>query len=104
MQDLEEGAHRLLNALFISALNCGAQTHALADFLITIGVTELVMKGLGQVVGDEAIMPRQILTAVLRHLPTRHIAGQAVHHSQVKLRRQRLEQIVLRRIDELFDR
>ena len=96
MQDLEEGAQRLLDALFIPALDRVAQTHALADFLIAIGVTELVMKGFGQVVGDEPVVVRQIFTAVLRHLPARHIAGKAVHHRQVKLRRQRLEEVILR--------
>src|SRR6266576_2409788 len=96
MQDLQEGTQRLLDALFISAFHRAAQTHALADFLVAIGVTELIMKGLGQVVGDEPVVIRQVLTAVLWHLPTRQIAGQPVHHSQVKLWWQRLEQVILR--------
>jgi len=51
MQDFEEGAQCLLDALFISTFHGVAQTHALADFFVAIGVTELIMKGFGQVVG-----------------------------------------------------
>src|SRR3954451_19215483 len=52
IQDLEEGAHRLLNALLVAVLHGAPDIQALAD-LITIVVLELVMEHLGQVGGDQ---------------------------------------------------
>ena len=49
VQNLQEGAHRLLDTFFISTFHRFAQTKALIDFFIAIGVAELVMKGFCQV-------------------------------------------------------
>ena len=79
------------------------EVDALADLLVAVGVLELVVEGLGQVVGDEAVVVGQKFAAVLRHLPARQVAGKAIHDRQVELVGQRQEQIVLRGVDELFD-
>jgi len=51
------------------------------------------MEGFGQVVSDQAIVVGKKCAAVFWHLPARNIAGEAVHHRQVELRRQRQEEI-----------
>ncbi len=104
MQDLQEGADRLLDALLVAPLDGLAQANALADLLVAVGVLELVVERLGQVVGDEPVAARQEFAAVLRHLPAREVAGEAVHDRQVELRRQRQEQVVFGRVDDLLDR
>jgi hypothetical protein len=104
VQDLQEGADRLLDALLVAALDGLAQADALADLLVAVAVLELVVECLGQVVGDEAVAVGQELAAVLRHLPAGQVAGEAVHDRQVELGRQRLEQVVLGGVDHLLDR
>ena len=61
------------------------ELHALADLLVAIGVLELIVEGLGQIVGDEPETISQKCAAVLRHLPAREIAGEAVHDRQIEL-------------------
>ena len=60
------------------------------------------MEGLGQVVGNEAIVARQELAAVLRHLPAWDVSREAVHHCQVELGWERLEQVILIRVHDLL--
>ncbi len=85
VQDLQQGADRLLDALFVAALDRAAEADALVDLLVPVGVLELVVEGLSQVVGDEPVVLGQELAAVLGHLPARQVAGEAVHDRQVEL-------------------
>lgn len=48
--------------------------------LIAVGMLELVVEGLFQVVRDEPIAVRQKLIAVLWHFPARVIGSETVHH------------------------
>lgn len=95
MQNLEEGAHRFLDALLVTPFHVRAQADALGDFFIAVGMSEHVVEGFGQVIGDEAVIICQEIAAVLGHLPARQVAGKAIHNRQVKFFGQRDEQIVI---------
>ena len=103
VENLQEGADRLLDALFVAAFDRRAQADAPVDLLVPVRVRELMVERLGQVVGDETVVAGQVLAAVLEHLPARQVAGEAVHDRQVELLRQGQEQVVLGRVDELLD-
>ena len=62
------------------------------------------MERLGEIVGDEAEAIGEKRAAVLRHLPAGQIASETVHYGQIKLRRQRKEEIIFGRVDDLLDR
>jgi hypothetical protein len=63
----------------------GVTVGKFADLLVTVRVLELVVERLGQIVGDQPIATGQECVAILGHLPARKVAGEAVHHRQVKL-------------------
>ena len=96
VKHLQECAHGLLDALLITPLDCGSQANSLCDLLVAVGVGELIMKCFSQVVSDESVVDRQVLGAVLRHLPSWQETGETVHDCQVKLLGKRHEQIVFR--------
>ena len=104
VQHLQERADGLLDAFFVAPLNGLAKSNALADFLVSVRVLELVVKGLCQVVGDEAVVTGQEIAAVLRHFPAWNVRGEPVHHRQVEFWRQGLKQIMLIRVHDLLHR
>ena len=85
MEDLEERAEGLLDALLVPAFDGTAQPQVFADLLVTVRVLDLVVERLGQIVGDQPIATGQVRVAVLGHLPTRKVASEAVHYRQVEL-------------------
>ena len=84
MQDFEECADRFFNALFVTSLGGSTKANSFRYLFIAIAVRELVVKGLGQVIGNEAIITCQILTAILGHFPARQIARKAIQHCQIE--------------------
>jgi len=95
VKNLQERADGLFDALLVAPFDGLAESNALADLLIPVGVLELVVKSLRQVIGDEPVVVGQELAAVLGHLPTWDVRSKAVHHGQVELWRQGLKEIVL---------
>src|SRR5690606_28265047 len=94
VKDLQEGTYGLFDALFVASLYGFTQLDALAHFLVAVGVLELIVKGLGEVIRDKAVAVGEVLATVLRHFPAGQIAGKAVLYCQVKLFGQGLEQVV----------
>ncbi len=56
---------------------------------------KLVVKGLGKIIGDEAVVYGEILATILHHLPPGQVASEAIHDCEVKFFGQRYKQIVL---------
>jgi hypothetical protein len=65
-----------------------------------IGLPGHVMKGLGQVLDDEAVMAGEVFVFVDRDLPARHERVEAIENRQVEDRMKRLEERLGRGIDE----
>jgi hypothetical protein len=65
VQNLQEGKDRFLDAFLVAPLNGFTKTNALGDFLVPVGVLELVVEGLGEVIRDESIAAGQELATVL---------------------------------------
>jgi hypothetical protein len=52
MEDLEEGAEGLLDALLVAAFDGAAERQAFTDLFVAVRMLELVVEGLGQIIGN----------------------------------------------------
>ena len=104
MQDFQKSADGLLNAFLVASLDRCPESDAFVDLLISIGMFELIVKCLGQVVGDESVIVRQEFAAVLRHFPAGDKCREPVHDGKIKFGGQRLKEVVLGRVHHLRHR
>ena len=80
MQDLEKRAESFFYSFLVPPFDGATKPNPLADFLEAVRVLELIVEGLGQIIGDQPLPVGQIGAAIFRHLPTRKVAGEAIHH------------------------
>ena len=56
MENFQKSRNGFLNPFFIPPFNRRTERNAFIDLFKTVGLLELVMEGLGQVIGDEAVI------------------------------------------------
>src|SRR2546427_2440925 len=93
MKQFQKRGYGLVNRRFVTALKTISQLGALFHRRVEVSVLVQEMKRLGQVIRDEPVFVGQQVAGIGRQFPPRDVRMKTMNDRNVKVKRQRLEEI-----------